>query len=154
MRLGVWCEFKRLTHVLSFFRADSRLAPSQWEMLLQSNTISHWLGANLESNLFFIAVLCSMQYHVRLKHWSGDTKWHQRPWPSLFQEMAWCLLGTKPLPEPVLIYLVLDTRSTFRWNLIHNYNIFIEKLCIWNCHLQNFCHYHITCPWMILLTYV
>ena len=30
-------------------RADSKLAPSQWEMLLQSNTISHWLGANLES---------------------------------------------------------------------------------------------------------
>ena len=32
-------------------RADSRLAPSQWEMLLQSNTISHWLGTNLESVL-------------------------------------------------------------------------------------------------------
>ena len=26
-------------------RADSRLAPSQWEMLLQSNGTSHWLGA-------------------------------------------------------------------------------------------------------------
>ena len=25
------------------------LAPSQWEKLLQCNTISHWLGANLES---------------------------------------------------------------------------------------------------------
>ena len=31
--------------------SDSRLAPSQWEMALQSNTISHWLGANLESAL-------------------------------------------------------------------------------------------------------
>ena len=29
-------------------RADSRLAPCQWEMLLQCNAISHWLGANLE----------------------------------------------------------------------------------------------------------
>ena len=29
------------------YRADSRLAPSQWEMLLQSNAVSHWLGANL-----------------------------------------------------------------------------------------------------------
>ena len=29
--------------------ADSRHAPSQQEMSLQSNTISHWLGANLES---------------------------------------------------------------------------------------------------------
>ena len=30
------------------FRADSRIAHSQWETLLQSNTVSHWLGANLE----------------------------------------------------------------------------------------------------------
>ena len=32
-----------------FHRADSRVAPSQWETSLQSNTVSHWLGANLES---------------------------------------------------------------------------------------------------------
>ena len=30
-------------------RADSRLAPSQWETSLLSNDVSHWLGANLES---------------------------------------------------------------------------------------------------------
>ena len=42
-------------HILIFheyrLRADSRLAPSQWETSLQSNAISHWLGANLESAL-------------------------------------------------------------------------------------------------------
>ena len=32
-------------------RADPRLAPSQWETSLQSNAVSHWLGANLESAL-------------------------------------------------------------------------------------------------------
>ena len=32
-------------------KADSRLAPSQWETSLQSNVVSHWLGANLESAL-------------------------------------------------------------------------------------------------------
>ena len=32
-------------------RTDSRLAPSQWETLLQSNAVSHWLGTNLESAL-------------------------------------------------------------------------------------------------------
>ena len=36
------------------FRADSRLAPSQWEMLLQCNPISHWLATNLESALDLI----------------------------------------------------------------------------------------------------
>ena len=30
------------------FRADSRCASSQWETSLQSNAVSHWLGANLE----------------------------------------------------------------------------------------------------------
>ena len=32
-------------------RVDSMFAPSQWETSLQSNTVSHWLGANLESAL-------------------------------------------------------------------------------------------------------
>ena len=32
-------------------RVDSRFAPSQCETLLQSNAVSHWLGANLESAL-------------------------------------------------------------------------------------------------------
>ena len=36
------------------YRADSRLAPSQWETSLQSNAVSHWLGANLESALQYI----------------------------------------------------------------------------------------------------
>ena len=39
------------------YRADSRLAPSQWETPLQSNAVSHWLGANLESALK-IALCC------------------------------------------------------------------------------------------------
>ena len=32
-------------------RTDSRFAPSQWETPLESNAISHWLRANLESTL-------------------------------------------------------------------------------------------------------
>ena len=32
--------------------ADSRLALSQWETSLQSNAVSRWLGANLESALY------------------------------------------------------------------------------------------------------
>ena len=31
------------------YRTDSRFAPSQWETSLQSNAVSHWMGANLES---------------------------------------------------------------------------------------------------------
>ena len=36
-----------------WYRADSRFVPSQWEKSLQSNTVSHCLGANLESALWY-----------------------------------------------------------------------------------------------------
>ena len=35
-----------------YYRTDSWLAPSQWETWLQSNTVYHWLGANLKSVLY------------------------------------------------------------------------------------------------------
>ena len=37
-------------------RANFKIAPSQWETSLQSNTISHWLGANLESSLHWFRI--------------------------------------------------------------------------------------------------
>ena len=43
-------------------RADSRLAASQWETSLQSNTVSHWLGANLESGLQNQAIIWASGY--------------------------------------------------------------------------------------------
>ena len=33
------------------YKANSRFSPSQWETALQSNFVSHWLDANLESAL-------------------------------------------------------------------------------------------------------
>ena len=36
---------------LLYCRADAKLALSQWETLLQNDTISHFLGINLESSL-------------------------------------------------------------------------------------------------------
>ena len=43
------------------YRADSRFVPSQWVTLLQSNTISHWMGANLESAWYLIGNICSLE---------------------------------------------------------------------------------------------
>ena len=40
--------------VFKHYRANSRLALSQWETSLQSNAISHWLDTNLESALHYI----------------------------------------------------------------------------------------------------
>ena len=41
-------------------RAGSRLCAGQWETSLQSNAVSHWLGANLESAL---SIPCFLSLH-------------------------------------------------------------------------------------------
>ena len=49
-------------HPQTTTRAGSRHAPSQWETSLQSNAVSHWFGANLESVLRNGATkLCKIQ---------------------------------------------------------------------------------------------
>ena len=63
-------------------RADSRLAPSQWETASQSNAISHWLGANLESALrwswdhliFIMEIPILINQHLYIE---------RAPWPLL-----------------------------------------------------------------------
>ena len=42
-------------------RADSKLAPSQWETSLRSNAVSYWLGANLESSLMRLLIKNNFQ---------------------------------------------------------------------------------------------
>ena len=41
-----------------WYMADSRVVPSQWETSLQSNAISHWLGTNLKSTLWYMVAAC------------------------------------------------------------------------------------------------
>ena len=45
-----------------YYMADTRVGPSQWETSLQSNTVSHWLGASLESAM----ILCYRQGWERI----------------------------------------------------------------------------------------
>ena len=45
----------------STYRVDSMIAPSQWKTSLQSNAVSHWLGANLESALTYVAIFWDFQ---------------------------------------------------------------------------------------------
>ena len=51
-RVCGWCKYNvSVFLILPCGRADSRFVPSQWETALQSNAVSHWLGAKLESAL-------------------------------------------------------------------------------------------------------
>ena len=66
---------------------------------------------------------------------------------SLLQVMACCLLGTKPLPEPMLAYCQLDSWEQMSIKLkLEFYHFHSRKLesyhfhsrkCIWMCWLQN-----------------
>ena len=54
-----------------YIRAHSRFAPSQLETSLQSNAVSHWLSANLESVLYMIHTSCGLGcniYHRKIMY--------------------------------------------------------------------------------------
>ena len=61
-RIG-WTHVTDSVHEHMKCMADSRTVPSQWETPLQSNAVSHWLGANLESALKWL----SGEYHGTLQ---------------------------------------------------------------------------------------
>ena len=70
-------------------RADSRLEPSQWETSLQSNTVSHWLGANLESALDVTTFLVIDTVQL-LPEFSWNTILLQVPYT-----LQWCEMNCK-----------------------------------------------------------
>ena len=43
--------------LVNYSRADSRFVPSQWEMALLCNDVSHWLSANLELALLQVCFI-------------------------------------------------------------------------------------------------
>ena len=64
-------EYHNICQLLSFyplyFRADSKIAPRQWEMSLQSYAASHGLGTNLELALCSIYILFNAYYDYFIK---------------------------------------------------------------------------------------
>ena len=72
---SVWSSVQSWTDVGKAFRADFRFEPNLWETSLQSNAVSHWLGANLESALGICSVTWRIQikvYYIQSCHISGQ----------------------------------------------------------------------------------
>ena len=67
-------------------RADSWFVPSQWEMALLRNAVSHWLGASLES---------ALQYCGRTSLIHNTWKANKLTWNQFFI----CLHGLQLSPE-------------------------------------------------------
>ena len=63
--LWSWSSLSTSWHV---YRADSRFTPSQWEMALLCNNVSHWLGTNLESVLCLRSRCRDRDYQTTLTH--------------------------------------------------------------------------------------
>ena len=62
-----WTEYNLCYITQISLRADSKFVPSQWEMALHCNGISHWLGSSLESvlsSIFYKTVLTLQQWNM------------------------------------------------------------------------------------------
>ena len=64
-----WLPPHRLQRRQSDTKADSMFAPSQWETSLQSNAVSHWLGANQESTLKILQLTTTWKCYLAKFKW-------------------------------------------------------------------------------------
>ena len=100
-----------LTYDISY-RDHSVYAPNQWEMALQCNAVSHWLGAYTE---WSHSVYAPSQWETALQcntvsHWLGPyTEWSLHlPCSGLFLVTAFCL--TAPSHNYLNQWLILSIR--------------------------------------------
>ena len=63
---------------------------------------------------------------ANMPQWSGS---------ELVQIMAWRLLGTKPLPEPMQTFCQLKPWEQTSVKFKSKYKTFHSRKCIWKCHL-------------------
>ena len=82
--MSIMRTLEKINHII--IRADSRFAPSQWEMMLFCNGISHWLGASLESALMMRWDIVKMFFHVQ----SHENMMHCNM--LLNKSLGWCML--------------------------------------------------------------
>ena len=80
-------------------RADSRFAPSQWELSLQSNAVSHWLGANLETALMIYPIGSKVKCETAMWHHTVVLTHKQLEKmganSALWQLMLWCQVSAE-----------------------------------------------------------
>ena len=110
------------------YRADSRLAPSQWETALLCNNISHWLGTNLESALGYAVDLhqhSHMGYCLHL-HCQGSVN---SLWPSV---IIWQMYRLGTTLAPVMSCCLMSPSHYLNqcWLLISE--------VMWHSHQRNF----------------
>ena len=159
----------------SMNRDQSRYRSSQWEVSLQCNNISDWLGAYLDWSLLVwdphsqdmvlgtwylynrndytgkmhIYIETAPRFDVIL--WAmkslrpSDAYMHQYNIPTLVQIMACHLFCAKSLSEPKLSCCQLDPKEYTSVNFFVKFKSFHSKKCTWKCHLRNSGHFAVMC---------
>ena len=123
-----------MANTINSSRANSRFAPSQWEMLLQSSAISHWLGANLESAMLFWCWNWNIlgwlgQYHAC---WCPGSLGHQQPlpryWPiqniqiPVFRNLILEKWEKSKYSKIANVFLCSRTTVDENWNKVNHHN--------------------------------
>ena len=79
---------------VSFYRADSRLVPSQWETSLYTNAVSHWLDANLKLALFYIFCISTLKKCTILRVGQVKKNLYVEPWLQRWPELQFPISNT------------------------------------------------------------
>ena len=126
MKINFWKKRKRFQMHASIFRDRFVYATSQWEMTLQCNVISHWMGTHTKWSLHFLYSHANWSTHqspvdIFISQWTGS---------SLVKVMACHLCGAKPLSEPIMTYCQLDPWKLTLVKFQTKYRSFLPRKCI------------------------
>ena len=100
-------------------RVDSRFAPSQWEMALLCNNLSHWLGVSLESAMYayieYALGFVVLSFVVSIIHVSvlGGFKWFIYPYSLrlLYWHCSNWLIQINGTKKSNVLFVFLQTNS-------------------------------------------
>ena len=115
-----------------YYRAEFRFATSQWETALLCNDVSHWLGGNLASALYYITVFDeSIQYFAaEIKVLSHNTD-HKRFSMLHYRKLAEAWITNHWWASKKLSFL-FDTTSMYTagmYSKSHKYEYIYAVLC-------------------------
>ena len=75
-----------LNYTFIYFSTDSKAPPSQWEMSLQINPVSHWLGTDIGSALYLLTRIC----HMTCDWLETCIPWAWTNCHFFFEQLKWC----------------------------------------------------------------
>ena len=134
-KIVTWLDLLFFMQKQHIFRDCFVYVSSQWEMMLQCNVISHWLGAYTKWSLHIFK-----RFALRQTVYEISAQWQINAsvsWPiSLSWVMACCLSSAKSLPEPVLSFCQLDPQEQTSVTFNSKCKSFLSRKYILKCHLQ------------------